>query len=83
MQKDVFPIKWITDQVAIGCAPRSYVDIDAIKASGIGAVLNLCAECYDLHEIEYAAGLDVHWLPVTDENAPELNDASDAIDWMA
>lgn len=83
MQKEPFPIKWITEQIAIGYAPRSHADIDAIKASGIKAVLNLCAECYDLHEIEYAAGLDVHWLPVTDEDAPDLDDANQAIAWMA
>jgi protein-tyrosine phosphatase len=56
--------------------------IDAIKASGIEAVLNLCAECYDLHEIEAAQGLDVHWLPITDEDAPQLEDAQKAIDWL-
>jgi protein-tyrosine phosphatase len=78
-----FPITWITEQIAISYAPRSYADIEAIKAGGIGAVLNLCAECYDLHEIEYEAGLDVHWLPVTDEDAPDLVDAKQAIDWLA
>jgi hypothetical protein len=83
MANDKFPVKWITDQVAIGYAPRSHADIDEIKSNGIGAVLNLCAECYDLHEIEYAAGFDVHWLPVPDEDAPELDDANEAIDWMA
>ncbi len=83
MEKEPFPIKWITGQIAIGYAPRSHADIEAIKASGIGAVLNLCAECYDLHEIEYAAGLNVHWLPVTDEDAPELQGADEAIDWIA
>ena len=83
MQKQPFPINWITEQIAISYAPRSYADIEAIKASGIGAVLNLCAECYDLHEIEYAAGLNVHWLPVNDEDAPDLDEAANAIDWLA
>lgn len=44
MGKDNYPIKWITQQIAIGYAPRSDADIDAIKANGIEAVLNLCAD---------------------------------------
>lgn len=80
--KDIYPLKWITAQIAIGYAPHSPTDIDAIKAHGIGAVLNLCAECYDLHEIETAAGLAVHWLPISDEEAPEQNDAQDALNWL-
>ena len=82
MKKDVYAFKWITQQVAIGYAPHSYADIDTIKANGIEAVLNLCAECYDLHEIESAEGLEVHWLPVTDEDVPTINAALKAIDWM-
>ena len=47
MATDQFPVRWITDQIAISYAPRSHADIEAIKASGIDAVLNLSAECYD------------------------------------
>jgi hypothetical protein len=83
MEKDKFPVKWITDQIAMGYAPHSYADLDELKSNGIGAVLNLCAECYDLHEIESSVGLEVHWLPVPDEDAPEMNSAIKAIDWMA
>ena len=36
-----------------------------------------------LHEIEYAAGLDVHWLPMIDEDAPDIDDAIQAIKWMS
>lgn len=81
-QPNTFPLKWITPQLAIGYAPRSQADIASVQQSGIDAVLNLCAECYDLHEIEAAAGLDVHWLPVTDEGAPELDTAQEALSWM-
>ena len=56
MKESKYPLKWITPQVAIGYAPHSQTDIDNLKAQGIAAVLNLCAECYDLHEIEAAAG---------------------------
>ena len=82
MQENTYPLKWITPQVAIGYAPHSQVDIDAVKAGGIAAVLNLCAECYDLHEIEAAAGLVVHWLPVADEDAPEADAAQKALEWL-
>jgi len=81
-QTDSYPLKWITPHVAIGHAPHSQADLDSIKTKGVEAVLNLCAECYDLHAIEAAAGLVVHWLPVSDEDAPELSDAQDALNWM-
>jgi hypothetical protein len=80
--KDTYPLTWITPQLAIGYAPHSQSDIDAIIDAGVGAVLNLCAECYDLHAIEAAAGLDVHWLPVADEEAPDLDTAHQAIEWL-
>lgn len=82
MKESTYPLKWITPQVAISYAPHSQNDIDNLKAQGIEAVLNLCAECYDLHEIEAAAGLAVHWLPVPDEDAPEISAAQKAIEWL-
>ena len=82
IQKDSYPLKWISDQVAVCYAPRSQDDINAIKAGGIEAVLNLCAECYDLHEIEAKTGFFVHWLPINDEGVPEISEAQDALDWM-
>ena len=81
-QNETYPLKWVTPQIAIGYAPHSQADIDGLKSQGIGAVLNLCAECYDLHEIEAAAGLAVHWLPITDEHAPEPDEAQQALAWM-
>ena len=81
-QNETYPLKWVTPQIAVGYAPHSQGDIDGIKSQGIGAVLNLCAECDDLHEIEVAAGLAVHWLPIADEHAPELNEAREALAWM-
>ena len=82
IQKVSYPLKWISEQVAVGYAPRSQDDINAIKAGGIEAVLNLCAECYDLHEIEAKTGFFVHWLPINDEGVPEISEAQDALDWM-
>ncbi len=42
----------------------------------------MCAECYDLHEIEAAAGFFVHWLPIADEDVPEAEMATEALDWL-
>lgn len=81
-EENIYPLRWITQQIAIGYAPHSEADIDSIKIQGIGAVLNLCAECYDLHEIEAAAGLEVHWLPIADEDAPEFVEAQKALEWL-
>jgi protein-tyrosine phosphatase len=80
--ENTYPIKWITPQIAIGYAPHAQADIDFIKSREIDAILNLCAECYDLHEIERAAGFEVLWLPIADENAPELDMAQMALAWM-
>ena len=80
--KTSYPLKWVTPQVAIGYAPRAQEDIETVKRYGVDAVLNLCAECYDLHEIEAAAGLNVYWLPISDEDAPELAEAQDALGWL-
>jgi hypothetical protein len=80
--KNHYPLKWITSQLAVGPAPRSQAHIDEIKQKGIDGVLNLCAECYDLHEIEAAAGFFVHWLPIADEDAPEVDAATEALIWL-
>lgn len=54
-----YPVRWITTQLAVGCAHRSYNDLATIRAQRIAAIVNLCAECYDLCDIEMNAGFDV------------------------
>ncbi len=78
-----YPVKWITADLAVGYAPRSADDLHAVRSAGIGAIVNLCAECYDLHAAEADAGFAVHHLPVTDEDVPDMADLIAAIDWMA
>jgi hypothetical protein len=46
-----YQLTWITSQLAVGHAPMSYEDLDAIRAEGVGAIVNLCGEFCDLHEI--------------------------------
>ncbi len=78
----MYQLNWITDHLATGSAPMSYEDLDAIKARGIRAIVNLCGEFCDLHQIEEDSGFDVYYLPVTDECAPDLGEMEKALDWM-
>jgi protein-tyrosine phosphatase len=77
-----YPVNWITTQLAIGYAPRSHNDLDAIREQGITAIVNLCAECYDLCDSEKNAGFDVYSLPIPDEDAPALDDLGKALAWI-
>jgi len=78
-----YPVRWITTELAVGYAPRSHSDLAAIRAQGIAAIVNLCAECYDLGDSEKKAGFDVYYLPVADEDAPALEDLAKALAWVA
>ena len=51
-----YPVRWITTELAVGYAPRSHEHLETIRAHGIAAIINLCAECYDLHDTEKNAG---------------------------
>lgn len=77
-----YPLRWITQQIAVGYSPKSYEDLDIIKKQGIGVIVNLCAECYDLNEIEKKAGFEVYHLPIPDESAPDLEDMKKALTWL-
>lgn len=78
-----YPVRWITTELAVGYAPRSHNDLAAIRAQGIAAIVNLCAECYDLCDSEKHAGFDVYFVPVPDEEAPALEDLEEALAWVA
>lgn len=77
-----YPLKWITESLAVGYAPNSEDDLRVIQAAGIGAIVNLCAECYDLHEAQSAFGFEVNYLPVVDESVPTLEELEARIDWI-
>ena len=77
-----YPVKWITTELAVGYAPRSHSDLDAIRAQGIAAIVNLCAECYDLADSEKKAGFEVYFVPVVDEEAPVMEDLEEAVAWI-
>ncbi|WP_321494675.1 dual specificity protein phosphatase [uncultured Desulfobacter sp.] len=77
-----YRLTWITQSLAVGHAPMSYAQLDTIREKGIHAIVNLCAEFSDLHEIEKKAGFDVFYLPIWDEDVPEMDQMEDALAWM-
>lgn len=60
----------------------SYEDLDSIRDQGIRAIVNLCGEFCDLHQIEESSGFEVYYLPVVDECAPDLEAMEKALDWL-
>jgi hypothetical protein len=77
-----YEVTWVTDQLGVGHAPMSHPQLDAIRAEGVDAILNLCGEFCDLHDIEAGAGFEVHYLPLEDEEAPELIELEKALAWL-
>jgi len=81
-QMSPYPVKWITHSLAVGHAPMSYAELDTIKEEGIDAIVNLCAEFSDLHTLEESSGFEVYYLPVWDEDVPEIKDMEKALAWL-
>ncbi|KAF0189958.1 MAG: putative protein-tyrosine [Desulfobulbaceae bacterium] len=77
-----YTVNWITSQMATGCAPMSYEDLDAVKAEGIDAIVNLCGEFCDLYQIEQQSGFEVYYLPIPDECAPDMKLMDEALQWL-
>ncbi len=77
-----YPVRWITTELAVGYAPRSHDDLTTIREQGISAIVNLCAECYDLCDIEKHAGFDVYYMAIPDEEAPTLEELEEALVWV-
>ncbi len=77
-----YPVYWVTPNLATGPAPMSYEHLDSLKLQGIDAIMNLCAEYCDLHNIEAEKGFEVYYLPIEDEEAPQLQALENALAWM-
>ncbi|MEN8243981.1 MAG: dual specificity protein phosphatase family protein [Thermodesulfobacteriota bacterium] len=77
-----YTVRWITDELATGHAPMSYDDLDAIREQGIDAIVNLCGEFCDLHELEEGSGFEVYYLPIPDECAPDMAEMEKALAWL-
>lgn len=77
-----YELTWVTDHLAVGGAPMSYVALEALGEQGIDAVLNLCDEFCDLHWIEADQGFDVYYFPIPDEETPDLTELEKALEWL-
>jgi protein-tyrosine phosphatase len=77
-----YQLTWITDHLAAGHAPMSFDDLAAIRGTGIDSIVNLCAEYCDLHDIERQGGFEVYYLPIEDEQAPDLEEMERALAWL-
>jgi len=73
---------WITKNLAVGHAPMSYKELDSLKEQGITAIVNLCGEFCDLHEIEQKAGFEVFYLPIADDTAPKMEEMEKGLAWL-
>jgi len=73
---------WVTENIAVGPAPMSFADLDDIKKMEIDAIVNLCAEFSDLHDLEAGHGFEVCYLPVWDEEIPEMEKLEKALEWL-
>ena len=78
----LYQLTWLTSQLAVGYAPMSYEELDSIRDQGIGAIVNLCGEFTDLHEIEEQSGFEVCFLPTPDECAPDMEKMKEALEWL-
>ena len=81
-QNGDYPITWVTPYIATGRAPKSYDDLDILREQGIVAILNLCGEFCDLHQLEEGAGFEVFWLPTPDETAPSMKEMEEGLAWL-
>ena len=77
-----YPLTWITKDLAVGFAPMSHVELDSIKRQGIDAIVNLCAEFSDLHQIEASSGFEVYYLPIWDESVPDMEEMEKGLAWL-
>ncbi|MDZ7832632.1 MAG: dual specificity protein phosphatase family protein [Desulfobacterales bacterium] len=78
----VYPLTWVTPQLAVGHAPMSYEELDSIKRQGIKAIMNLCLEIEELAKFEQEQGFDVYYLPIMDAGLPEVKELEKALDWL-
>lgn len=77
-----FPVHWVSSRLALGPAPSTQRHFKAIKEQKISCILNLCAEMKELPTLEEKAGFEVYFLPIEDEEAPELEQLDKALDWL-
>lgn len=80
----VLALNWwdiIDEQVFVGGTPM-FDDLARLRRQGVAAVVNLCAERSDDPRRLSAAQMDYLWLPVTDTQAPTLEQILLGLAWI-
>lgn len=75
-------VYWVTSKLGVGAAPMSRAQLDALRDMHVGCILNLCAELPKLVELEREYGFDTLFLPVVDEEAPQMDALEEALAWV-
>ncbi|MCT4536226.1 dual specificity protein phosphatase family protein [Halodesulfovibrio sp.] len=81
-EHSVFPVHYVSSRLALGPAPSTQQHFAAIKEQKISCILNLCAELKELPALEEKAGFEVYFLPIEDEEAPDLLQLEKALEWI-
>jgi hypothetical protein len=77
-----YKIRWAIDGIGVGSEPSSRKALKTVKDEGVEVILNLCAECGNLHEEERQAGFIVYWLPIADGLVPDLEELDECMSWL-
>jgi len=79
---DGFRLLPVERGLAVGAMPCKEIHLELLKAHGVSAVLNLCAEYCDLPDIEREHGLKVFYLPIDDYDVPNPAALDEALAWV-
>jgi Fe-S-cluster containining protein len=77
-----YSISWLTENLGLGHAPMSHGEMESVREQGIHAIVNLCGEFCNLHEIQEEYDFEVYYLPTCDEEVPSMDELEKALDWL-
>jgi protein-tyrosine phosphatase/Fe-S-cluster containining protein len=77
-----YSISWLTESLGLGHAPLSHGEMESMREQGINAIVNLCGEFCNLHEIQKEYDFEVYYLPTCDEEVPSMDELEKALDWL-
>ncbi|UCG11599.1 MAG: dual specificity protein phosphatase family protein [Deltaproteobacteria bacterium] len=77
-----YSISWLTESIGLGHAPMSHGEMESVREQGIHAIVNLCGEFCNLHEIQKEYDFEVYYLPTCDNEVPSMDELEKALDWL-
>jgi len=77
-----YSISWLTESLGLGHAPMSHGEMVSVREQGINAIVNLCGEFCNLHEIQEEYDFEVYYLPTCDNEVPPMDELEKALDWL-